>query len=117
MVTVLFKTPVNELPPPLLTFPLTSLNARLFKDVSFVHPDGADDCWNNILVPAGIAAKAPDIVPETLKSPVTTKVEPLKVKFCSAFKAPAVLEPVITRSFALLNMEAVPDGPGGPCAP
>ena len=39
---MLFKTPVNELPPPLLTFPLTSLNARLFKDVSLLKPSYRD---------------------------------------------------------------------------
>ena len=56
------------------------------------------------------------MVPVTLKSPLTTKVEPLKVKFDSALSVdPLTL--VITRSLPALVIVAVPDGPGGPGTP
>ena len=56
------------------------------------------------------------IVPVTFKSPLTTKVEPLKVRFCSPFKLVPV-PPVITLLSALLLIVAEPDGPGGPGDP
>ena len=54
MLTVELNLLVNESLPPSVTLPDTSLNARLLREVSFVHPVGAAVCWNNILEPDGI---------------------------------------------------------------
>lgn len=49
---------VNATEPPELTAPLTTRRALLSCVVTLVHPVGADVCWNNIAVPAGIGEAA-----------------------------------------------------------
>jgi len=92
------KTVVNAVAPPELAEPVTNLRADPFSPevvVSFVHPVGAEVCWNSIRAPESTLAPRP-----TIRYP----------------SAPVVVENVMDCPAPMLMSAAVPSMVSAPVA-